>query len=110
MGAEIDLVVCGDEGAEGEGSRAAGQGGEEEGAVDGVDGGEAEGEVEEAPAPFAGAEVLLCGRGFGEGVGWWWCERGVWGSLEEAFRLQEGGGDGVWVAEEKFTRGGTETC
>ena len=102
VGPEIDLVVGRDEGAEGEGARAAGQGGEEEGAVDGVDGGEAEGEVEETPAPSAGAEVLFRGRGFGEGVGWWWCEGGVLGGLEEAFRLQEGGRDEVWLAEEKF--------
>ena len=111
VGSEVDLVVGGDEGAEGEGSRAAREGGEEEGAVDGVDGGEAEGEVEEAPAPLAGTEVLSCGRGFGQGIGRWWYEGGVLGALQEAFRLQERGWDRVWFAEEEeFARGGTETC
>ena len=63
VGAEVELVVEGDEEAEGEGAGGAGDGRGVEGRVEGVDSAGGQGEVEEASQPFAGSGVGLCGDG-----------------------------------------------
>lgn len=64
VGAEVELVVEGDEEAEGEGAGCAGEGGGVELVIDCVNEASGEGGVEEASEPFAGSGVGFGWDGF----------------------------------------------